>query len=156
MIRPAHLALVALACLAPRAAHAQARPEPTEPAVLTLPDSAKWSACGGWKGGCEATVLYGDPATGPSHLLVRLTPSTVIPRMWHLSNEHFVVVSGRFVGKGEHGKNLVLGPGAHWYVPRGTLHGGIRCAGPEPCMFYESHDRALVTTMVGDSAAGAH
>lgn len=124
-------------------------------AALVLPDTARWTLCGGWKSGCEVLMVHGDPASGPSHLLVRLAPSAVIPRIRHASTEHFVVVRGRFVEEGPGGDRRVLGPGAHWYVPEGVAHGGLRCAGPERCMFYESHDRPLVTTEVGDDTAKA-
>ena len=115
-------------------------------AVLTLPDTAKWGACAGTPG-CEALVVHGDPATGPSHLLVRMTPGSRIPLIRHASTEHFVVVAGTFVARNG-GREVQLKPGAHWFVPEGVAHADFRCAGPETCMFYESHDKPLVTTPV--------
>jgi mannose-6-phosphate isomerase-like protein (cupin superfamily) len=142
MSKLAALLLVAIALIAP-SAHAQQAPGG---AVLTLPDTAKWSPCEG-TAGCEALVVHGDPATGPSHLLVRMAPNARIPLIRHASTEHFVVVAGTFVARNG-GREVMLKPGAHWFVPEGVAHADFRCAGPEQCMFYESHDKPLVTTPV--------
>ena len=127
----------------------------SQTSVLVLPDTARWNTCEGWTSGCEALVVRGDPATGPSHLLVRLAPGSVIPLIRHASTEHFVVVAGTFVATQVQGRDVLLRPGAYWYVPEGVVHGNFRCAGPETCMFYESHDKRLVTTAIPIAAAPA-
>ena len=152
MTRLAALILITIALYPSQSVHAQERPT-TSAAVLVLPDTAKWSLCEGWTSGCEALVVHGNPATGPSHLLIRLAPSATIPLIRHASTEHFVVVSGTFIVPQANGQEQRLRPGAHWYVPEGVVHGGFRCGGPEPCMFYESHDKPLVTTPAANAPA---
>lgn len=153
MLKLAALALLTASLFA-TAALGQQRPG-SQRAVLTLPDTAEWSLCDGWTSGCEALVVHGNPATGPSHLLVRLAPNAAIPLIRHSSTEHFVVVSGTFIATEPNGREIALRPGAHWYVPEGVVHGAFRCSGTKPCTFSETHDKPLVTVLVdGASPAG--
>ena len=72
---------------------------------------------------CVTTsILHGNPNTGASVLLTKLTPGCVTPWHWHTTNESTVVVSGRFKleAKGEAVQNV--GVGDYLYMPSKHPH----------------------------------
>ena len=71
---------------------------------------------------------HGDPATGPSHILSRMTPGCVIPWHWHSPNEYMLIVSGAYENQ-----------------PRG-----------EAAFIMHSGDYRLITSIVECAAARNH
>lgn len=75
--------------------------------------------------GPQWAVLWGDPATGPSAMLLKLVPGPV-PLHVHSSDYHLVVLSGSMKHWGEEETeeaSPVLGPGSYWFQPGGRIHG---------------------------------
>jgi quercetin dioxygenase-like cupin family protein len=76
----------------------------------------------------------GDPATGPSHILSRMTPGCVIPWHWHSPNEYMLVVSGAYENQPRGEVAFIMHSGDYSYLPFHHQHRGM-CHGPEPCVF---------------------
>jgi len=83
----------------------------------------------------------GDPLTGPSQVLSRMTPGCVIPWHWHSPNENMLVVSGAYENEPRGEKALLMHSGDYAYLPSRHQHRGM-CRGPEPCIAYLSSDAA--------------
>ncbi len=82
------------------------------PVVASLPD------------GPRMAVLWGDPDTGPSAVLLEMKRGTV-PMHTHSSNYHLVVIEGtmKHWGPGEtETETKPLGPGGYWFQPGGQPH----------------------------------
>lgn len=72
----------------------------------------------------EIAVVDGDPATGPSAMLMRL-PRASIPMHAHSSGYHLVVLEGtmRHWDRGDTEATAQdLGPGSYWFQPRHLPH----------------------------------
>jgi mannose-6-phosphate isomerase-like protein (cupin superfamily) len=75
--------------------------------------------------GPEFAVLWGDPDTGPSAILMKLRKGS-IPLHLHSSDYHLVVLSGtaKHWGEGQtEAEAEPLGPGSYWFQPGGEVHG---------------------------------
>ena len=68
-------------------------------------------------------VERGDPATGPSVLLVRANAGCAVPWHWHTPNEHVMMVSGtlQLQMKGD-AAPTVLRPGDYALAPGHHVH----------------------------------
>jgi len=68
-------------------------------------------------------VEHGDPATGPSVLLVRANAGCTVPWHWHTPNEHVMIVSGtlQLQMKGD-AAPAVLRPGDYALAPAHHVH----------------------------------
>jgi quercetin dioxygenase-like cupin family protein len=75
--------------------------------------------------GPELSVLWGDPATGPSAMLMKLKKGP-IPLHLHSSDYHLVVLKG-IAKHWEDGQTedeaAPLGSGSYWFQPGGGVHG---------------------------------
>jgi quercetin dioxygenase-like cupin family protein len=76
---------------------------------------------------------HGDPTTGPSHVLSRMTPGCVIPWHWHSPNEYMLVVSGAYENQPRGEAAFIMHSGDYSYLPSHHQHRGM-CRGPEPCI----------------------
>ncbi len=67
-------------------------------------------------------VLEGDPKTGPSVLLARLSPGCAVPWHWHTPDERAMMKSGTgwLAMKGE--RPVRVGPGAFAFLPSHHAH----------------------------------
>ena len=75
--------------------------------------------------GPQLSVLWGDPATGPSAMLLRLKRGP-IPLHTHSSDYHLVVLRGTMKHWGEgqlEAGAKPLGPGSYWFQPGDKVHG---------------------------------
>lgn len=77
--------------------------------------------------GPAIAVLRGDPATGPSDMLMRFGP---MPPMMHIhtANNRLVVLRGEMKHwvQGQTAADVdVLGPGSFWYQPGGQPHADV-------------------------------
>ncbi len=99
---------------------ADARFEPVSPA---RPDGAR------------IAVLRGDPATGPSDMLL-LMPRGASPLHVHSADYRLVVLRGTMRHWGAGGRETVpeLEPGSYWFQPGGEAHGD-ECLSDECLMF---------------------
>jgi quercetin dioxygenase-like cupin family protein len=96
----------------------------------------------------KAAVAHGDPAAGPSVLLVRSTAACRIPRHWHTPNEQLMVVSGtaRLGMKDQTAESLR--PGDYAYVPSKHQH-EFFC--PAACSFFVVSDAPFDIHYVDDA-----
>lgn len=75
--------------------------------------------------GPQLAVLRGDPATGPSAMLMKLVRGPV-PLHTHSADYHLVLIRGsmKHWGAGESEATApILQPGSYWFQPGGTVHG---------------------------------
>jgi quercetin dioxygenase-like cupin family protein len=75
--------------------------------------------------GPQMAVLWGDPAQGPSAMLLKMKKGAG-PLHWHTSDYHLVVLQGRMKHWGEGETEALapeLGPGSYWFQPGRGLHG---------------------------------
>lgn len=83
----------------------------------------------------SSTAQRGDPAKGPSVLLMELDAGCVVPWHWHTPNESLFPVSGllQVQSKGD-ARPVVLSNGDYSYMPARHVH-QAKCAGTKPCRF---------------------
>lgn len=85
-------------------------------------------------------VLQGDPGTGASILLGKLSSGCTIPWHWHTPNEHLMLVSGEARIEMRNGKTFEFRPGGFALMPSRHIH-QFRCE--KECVLYVYSDRAL-------------
>jgi hypothetical protein len=86
--------------------------------------------------GTQFAVLRGDPATGPSAMLMRQVRGTSAMHI-HSSDYDLVMIKGtmKHFGAGESEKDAPeLGPGSYWFQPGNEAHAGS-CLSDE-CLMY--------------------
>lgn len=74
--------------------------------------------------GTQIAVLKGDPATGPSTMLMRFKKGTS-PLHIHSSDYQLVVIEGTMTHRSAQQKEAdvkPLGPGGYWFQPGGEAH----------------------------------
>jgi len=67
-------------------------------------------------------VQRGDPAKGPSVLLLKFKPGCVVPWHWHTANEQLMMVSGSAKAEMKDGEPLSMKPGDFLYLPAKGIH----------------------------------
>jgi quercetin dioxygenase-like cupin family protein len=85
-------ALVVSAVLWPAAAYTQTAGGGMGTVVKT--DEMKWQPL---EGGFEISILYTNPTTQATYLVIRGPGNLHVPRHWHSSNESITVLKGTFV-----------------------------------------------------------
>jgi len=106
--------------------------------VVTMA-SSKFVTPAGFPTCTKTAIQRGDPTTGPSVILVKLTKGCFTPWHWHHTNEGGVVVSGRIKleVKGEAPQYLVAGD--YFYNPSKHPH-QTTCV--STCLLSETSDSA--------------
>lgn len=108
----------------------------------------KWSPCPPiFPKGCEVTVLRGDPANGPSDVFLRTPANYRLPRHWHTSPEHMILVSGELHVTYEGQKPAVLRAGSYAYGPAKAKH-EARCAKAGPCVLFIAFESPIDAVLV--------
>ena len=107
------------AVLWPAATFAQSGPDAMAKAVKA--DEMKWERLG--DSGAEISILYTNPRTQATYLVIRVPGKQHIPRHWHSSNESITVVKGTFVVAHDGSDDkTVLTPGGFVYMPAKMIH----------------------------------
>jgi hypothetical protein len=86
--------------------------------------------------GAQIAVLWGDPQTGPSSMLLKLKNGAG-PLHVHSSDYHLVLLAGTMKHWGERetqAQAAPLGAGSFWFQPGGQAHGDS-CLSDECLMF---------------------
>ena len=111
-------ALMLSAVLSPAGTFAQTALDTMAKAVTS--DSVKWESLGD---GFEISILYTNPTTQATYLVIRGPGNKHIPRHWHSSNESITVLKGTFsvAHDGSEGKTA-LAPGGFVYMPAKMIH----------------------------------
>jgi Cupin domain len=85
----------------------------------------------------------GDPFSGPSILLLRLTPNCRVPWHWHTANEELMIEAGTMrVGMKGEAKPVLLRGGDYIFLAAHHVH-RAGCVGAAPCRFFLSLDKAF-------------
>jgi quercetin dioxygenase-like cupin family protein len=123
-----------LISLLPILAFAQPVAEPA-PLARTFQDPAlDWGPCPEFMPeGCAIAVLQGDPAGNNADVFFKVPGKSEIPRHWHTSAEHMVLVSGKLNATYDGQETTVLDVGTFAYVPAKLPH-QASCVSDEPCV----------------------
>ena len=92
--------------------------------------------------GCEVTVLYGDPATGPSDVFLRAPADYTFPAHWHTSAEHMVVLAGVVHVTYSGGRQFELKEKTYALVPAKAGH-KAHCGVGGPCVMFIRFDSPI-------------
>jgi len=104
--------------LCPAGTFAQSAPDTMAKAVTS--DNMKWEALGD---GFEISILYTNPATEATYLVIRGPGNQHIARHWHSSNESITVLKGTFtVAHDGNEDKTALTPGGFVYMPAKMIH----------------------------------
>ena len=75
------------------------------------------------EGGFEISILYTNPTTQATYLVIRGPGNLHVPRHWHTSNESITVLKGSFVVAHDGSNDKTeLGPGGFAYMPAKMIH----------------------------------
>lgn len=103
-------------------------PVPAPEVVVVKAANVKWGDHPSVRG-AKMCVLSGDPAKGPSVLMMKFPKGLTVPAHWHTSNETVTVVSGTALfGTGEkvdETKATELGSGSYMLIPSKSPHWSI-------------------------------
>jgi gentisate 1,2-dioxygenase len=104
------------------------------PAAMKLAD-AKFVILSNQPDCMTVAVERGDPAKGPSSVLVKMTPSCDSRTHWHSADASVLAVSGttQLDMKGEKSRPMMRGDFV--FMPAHHIH-RERCTGTVPCVFY--------------------
>ena len=81
----------------------------------------KWEPLG--DSGVEISILYTNPTTQATYLVIRNPANQHVPRHWHSSNESITVLKGTFeVAHYGSDDKTVLTPGGFVYMPAKMIH----------------------------------
>ena len=87
---------------------------------VVKPDDMKWEPL---EGGCEISMLYTNPTTQATYLVIRGPGNLHAPRHWHSSNESITVLQGTFVVAHDgSGDKTELKAGGFAYMPAKMIH----------------------------------
>jgi quercetin dioxygenase-like cupin family protein len=105
--------------------------------VVVPRDGAKWTPADPARPeGTQIAVLWGDPATGPSSMLMKMKKTDGVLHV-HSSDYHLVVLEGsmkHWTTEAERTGGPALGPGSYWFQPGEAAHGDS-CLGDTCTMF---------------------
>jgi quercetin dioxygenase-like cupin family protein len=99
--------------------------------------SAKFGPIPGAPSCATSAAVRGDPAKGPSVMLIKLASGCRVPWHWHSANEQLMVVSGTGTLEMKEGKRLTLHAGTYAALPNHQVHQAV-CS--SNCMFFNSTD----------------
>jgi quercetin dioxygenase-like cupin family protein len=111
-------ALVLSAVLLPVGAYAQTGTDSMGKVVQT--DNMKWEPL---EDGFEISILYTNPTTQATYLVIRGPGNLHVPRHWHSSNESITVLKGTFVVAHDGSEDKIeLKAGGFAYMPAKMIH----------------------------------
>jgi len=89
-------------------------------AKIAKADDLKWEPL---EGGFEISILYTNPTTGATYLVIRGPGNLHVPRHWHSSNESITVLQGTFVVADDGSADKTeLKAGGFAYMPAKMIH----------------------------------
>jgi Domain of unknown function (DUF4437) len=114
-----------------------ARADDAKKMIVVPHDGAKWvPADPARPEGTQIAVLWGDPTTGPSSMLMRFKKTDGALHV-HSSDYHLMLLEGsmkHWATEAERTSGPVLGPGSYWFQPGDQAHGDS-CLSAECMMF---------------------
>jgi hypothetical protein len=111
-------------------------------------ETMKFTPIPGLPSCASASILRGDPRTGPAWVLLKLASGCRVPWHWHTANEDLVVISGQGAISMKDGPPLQFAPGAYTSLPSHHAH---RASCSRACLLFNSADGAFDVHYVDDS-----
>ena len=102
-----------------------ALPKQEEMVVVPIEDAVFVPVSPRLPDGPRIAILWGDPRTGPSAVLLEMKSGSV-PLHVHTADYHLVVIEGLMKHWREDQSEATagpLGPGSYWFQPGGQVHG---------------------------------
>jgi quercetin dioxygenase-like cupin family protein len=134
-IHARHFVLLSLVCSGCSSVGVQ--PDRSKEAVVVAFDDARFIAVNPNRPDSpQIAVVWGDPRTGPSAMLIRLKKGA-LPMHTHSSDYHLVVVQGtakHWNGDETEADAKPLAPGSYWFQPANEAHADT-CLTDE-CLLY--------------------
>jgi anti-sigma factor ChrR (cupin superfamily) len=97
-----------------------AQPAPDAMAKTVKPAEMKWEPL---DGGFEISILYTNPASQATYLMIRGPGNLHVPRHWHSANETITILQGSFmVAHDGSPDKTALAPGGFLYMPARMIH----------------------------------
>jgi anti-sigma factor ChrR (cupin superfamily) len=112
--------LSTLAACAVWPAFAQSPPQ-TMPSPQAIKfENIKWEPL---EGGGQISILYTNPTTKATYLIIRADKDAHVPRHWHTANETITILKGTFVLKHDDSdERSEMTPGSFGYMPAKMVH----------------------------------
>jgi quercetin dioxygenase-like cupin family protein len=88
-----------------------------------------------------SAVESGDPAKGPSTIILKAPAGCLIPWHYHTAEEQLIVIQGQVPTEMEGMSKEVLGPGGFAMMPGKAKH-RFSCQGKSACILFVAFDRA--------------
>ena len=118
---------------------AVAAQEPEEKPAVVHNTNPKFGPLPGLPDCLTVAPQHGDPAKGPSVLLLKFDSTCIIPWHWHSVNEALFPVNGLLQVTGKGDKPQVVAGGDYAYMPAKHVH-QAKCAGTKPCTVFLHSD----------------
>ena len=115
--------LVLLLMFAIPAAGVYAQDQPT----VVNPGDVKFAAFPNSPKCVRGAILKGDPAKGPSVMMLKFAPACSVPLHWHTPNEQVMLASGTGKLTPHPGKPTIIRAGGYAYMPS-KHHHSFSCA----------------------------
>jgi hypothetical protein len=88
-----------------------------------------------------SAIEAGNPATGPSTLILKAPSGCVVPWHSHTAQEQVLMISGTILAEMTGHTPTTLGPGGFAAMAGGMAH-QFACQGDAPCLMFVTFDRA--------------
>jgi len=97
-----------------------AQPASDVMAKTVKPDEMKWEPL---DANAEISILYTNPTTQATYLVIRAKGNVHVPRHWHSSNESITILKGTFtVAHDGSPDKTPLAPGGFLFMPAKMIH----------------------------------
>jgi quercetin dioxygenase-like cupin family protein len=98
----------------------------------------------------QSAVETGDPAKGPSSILLKAPPNCLVPWHYHTAQEQLLVIQGSVRTEMEGMAPGALGPGGFAMMPGHAKH-RFSCQSKTPCVMLVTFDRVYDIFWVKDN-----
>lgn len=100
---------------------------------------------------CLASAIEtGDPAKGPSTIILKAPPNCLVPWHYHTAQEQLIVVQGNVQTEMEGMSGHPLGPGGFAMMPGKVKH-QFSCQSKTACVMFVTFDRTYDIFWVKDN-----
>ncbi len=97
-----------------------------------------------------STVETGDPAKGPSTIILKAPPNCLVPWHYHTAEEQLIVTEGSVRTEMDGMSPRALGPGGFAVMPSKAKH-QFSCQSKTPCVMFVTFDRTYDIFWVKDN-----
>lgn len=134
-------ALVMVVCVAAAAAYGRPTQAQVAEKMITMnPQKAKFITIPDMPSCATASIVRGNPRSGPAWVLLKLASGCSVPWHWHTANEDLVIISGQGKLEMQDGPPLPFTPGAYASLPSHHTH---HASCTRTCMMFSIADAAF-------------